>query len=682
MGLGAWSEWITKKAKSITTLSEKVDTLEQNAYDTLWVDYWQNTNPVSPTEGAVWFDSANNTMWCYTNSQWLNVPLSTNKIYINRVTELQYGWSGTAMVSFTTPLVFASQAEAEAGTDATKIMNSQRTLQSIVYQIVNKTFSDFNTTSKTVQGAINELKASVFDTSVKSFVTNEFITRGNFVKVRTDGKIEAIKNTTGYLNYTYKSDIQSGFPRVTATIIPNTNSSKILVISSDNNSIIGARVITKGTNGLITKGQEIFIKYGYGVSSSYVYVDFDPNNPNRFLVTTRDSYVQCISGTVQGDKITFGKISGSLLDINSDGLNRFLNFDINGSALICSTPANTTDLKLMAITLSSDNNFTNGSQVTANNHNGNYNDIIKPFSSNNGYYMVLDTSGTQLSLRIVSVSGTTVTVGTPIVISATCVSFQCASNSSNNKLAVIYSTATQTKLTILSISGTTLTIQSDNIISSSSASKVGICFTSVTDLILLTYTIGNSIKANTILLSSYAIGTTYTQVTLGNNVGSSHFNPYKGSSSAYFVHFGDSDNSLYGTFVPITLSSNQAVVGTKVAYYTSYTAPSNIKNDGNGLSVYSMAYTDICHILTLTSSSITNLNPETLIGVAQSTNVQIGDSINVKLLGAVDATQTGMSVGAPYYLNPSGSISSSSSAGGLLIGKSLSATELKTKELI
>jgi hypothetical protein len=67
-------------------------------------------------------------------------------------------WAYVASLNIT----FALQAEVETAspTENTKSLNALRAFQGFAYWVVNSTFSGLNTTSKTIQGAINELKTS------------------------------------------------------------------------------------------------------------------------------------------------------------------------------------------------------------------------------------------------------------------------------------------------------------------------------------------------------------------------------------------------------------------------------------------------------------------------------------------------------------------------------------------
>lgn len=53
------------------------------------------------------------------------------KIYVDLHTNATYRWSGTAFIAVSNPIDYASQAEAEAGTDNKKVMTALRTKQAI-----------------------------------------------------------------------------------------------------------------------------------------------------------------------------------------------------------------------------------------------------------------------------------------------------------------------------------------------------------------------------------------------------------------------------------------------------------------------------------------------------------------------------------------------------------------------
>jgi hypothetical protein len=67
------------------------------------------------------------------------------------------------------------------------------------------------------------------------------------------------------------------------------------------------------------------------------------------------------------------------------------------------------------------------------------------------------------------------------------------------------------------------------------------------------------------------------------------------------------------------------------------------------------------------------------VGIATNT-ASTGESVKVAMLGAVATNQSGLNTGKTYYLDASGSLTTSSSATGYKIGKALSATSLLITE--
>lgn len=67
------------------------------------------------------------------------------KIYVRISNNLTYRWSGSAMIGLNNPLDYASQAEAEAGTENTKVMTALRVFQAILKWVQTKTLSFFGT---------------------------------------------------------------------------------------------------------------------------------------------------------------------------------------------------------------------------------------------------------------------------------------------------------------------------------------------------------------------------------------------------------------------------------------------------------------------------------------------------------------------------------------------------------
>jgi hypothetical protein len=151
---------------------------------------WASVNPI-PADGEICIDKTNNKIKIGNGTSHYNdLPAfldGYNKGYYSTETALttaiptgQNGWFAVIGATDTvwvwdsdeeewkdsgnssgTVLTLASQAEAEGGTENTKVMTALRVLQSFAYQIASYSISALNTTSKYIIGAINELVTKV-----------------------------------------------------------------------------------------------------------------------------------------------------------------------------------------------------------------------------------------------------------------------------------------------------------------------------------------------------------------------------------------------------------------------------------------------------------------------------------------------------------------------------------------
>lgn len=147
-------------------------------------------------------------------------------IYVTEDTNYSYRWSGSAYISLSNPLDYASQIEAEGNSENTKLMTSLRVFQNWFNNVSNYVLTALNTSSKTIIGAINELFSNKLDklsVSYNSNITktldlNDVNRRIVFVNTNTKtltiptnlvdpipvgSKIEITQYSTGSINLSY-----------------------------------------------------------------------------------------------------------------------------------------------------------------------------------------------------------------------------------------------------------------------------------------------------------------------------------------------------------------------------------------------------------------------------------------------------------------------------------------------
>ena len=130
--------------KRVSTLESKVTALENR--QNLFIDHWtiasadvlgnkRNNNGVieqydgatwvvvTINEGDVWFDSEAPDLSVYNNAEWTIIPLSSESVYINRVDNISYVWTGSMMTPASSVISYATEQEAKEGIHTDKVIS-------------------------------------------------------------------------------------------------------------------------------------------------------------------------------------------------------------------------------------------------------------------------------------------------------------------------------------------------------------------------------------------------------------------------------------------------------------------------------------------------------------------------------------------------------------------------------
>ena len=162
----------------------------------------------------------------------------TSGDYVN----ISYRWSGSTYVSLSSPISYASQAEAEGNTENTKVMTALLTFQNWLNNVTSYSISSLNTTSKFIVGAINELKSAL---SGKEDTSNKDATGGyvgltlfkiNFKNVANTFTSFFTNSNTAARTYTFPDKdgtvaMTSDIPTVSGTNTGDENATRIAAIN-------------------------------------------------------------------------------------------------------------------------------------------------------------------------------------------------------------------------------------------------------------------------------------------------------------------------------------------------------------------------------------------------------------------------------------------------------------------
>lgn len=89
------------------------------------------------------------------------------KIYVDTSTEKTYRWTGSAMIEISNTLDYATEAEAKAGTENTKVMTALRVKQTIESRVYSTKIGNGTTTSFTITHNLNSRNVivSIYETA-------------------------------------------------------------------------------------------------------------------------------------------------------------------------------------------------------------------------------------------------------------------------------------------------------------------------------------------------------------------------------------------------------------------------------------------------------------------------------------------------------------------------------------
>ena len=475
--------------------------------------------------------------------------------------------------------------------------------------------------------------------------TSNFVAFGDLpngipVALKADGTIEAV-------NTVLPESIPAGSLAV-YNAIGQTNDNKI---AFDPNNASQFVVIYKdyGTTGIplkaivgtvsgttITFGTPVVFNSG---NSTYPSISFDPNTSGKFVIAYKDggnsNYGTAIVGTVSGTSITFGTPvvfnSGTTYHV-------YGSFDPNtaGKFVVVYKDAGNSNYGTAVVGTVSGTTITFGTPVVFNSGNSDYDKIsFDPNTAGKFVVAYRDGGNANKGTAIVgTVSGTSVSFGTPVVYSTITVYNIEISFDPNTagKFVVIFKQGNPGFAVVGTVSGTSIVF-------------------------------GSPVEYRWHIL---------------DNSNSISFDP---NTAGKFVIV--SDNSSGAEFTVGTISGTSISFGTPVEIIHSINYPS-IAFTPNDVGKFVYVYADaansyygtavVCQLEAI-GLDPTNLTETNFIGTSNSTYAD-GETASVMLQGGITTNQTGLTAGSTYYVQPDGTLATSAGTPSVVAGKALSATSL------
>ena len=490
---------------------------------------------------------------------------------------------------------------------------------------------------------LSELLPSGGGQNVVQFIAQGTLSNGQTVALRSDGKVEAIAQTSQAIGSANSWAPAGSHPTLSTGpygSVYDPDQQRVIVTYYDqNNNYYGYCIVGEvdPSNNTITFGTEAIFSSVFVITHS---IDYDTTN-DKVVVFYQDvsssSHGKARVGTVSGSSISFPGNITTFNNASTEDCTSVFNPD-QGVFLVAFKNNGNNGRPTGVVGTVSGNNISFGSTQQLDSINGTY--LALTYNTTTSRYLILynDTQFTNLTYQMPTTSGSTVTAGSaayvPLNGSNTVqgnFTNLVSDNSSNTVFIVTANTQNNTYISAIAAtvpsSGNTLTFGTENFFAGNTVpTTISTVFDKGARKLVVSYVSNN----NATVVAASFVGTT---LTFGSP------NTWRFLSTNYLTNVYD--------------DSHDRVV---ISYYE--------PNTSSSASV----------VFKPESSNVTNL-----IGIT-SQAISSGASGDVNLLGGINESQSGMTPGATMYVADNGTITSSSS-NATFIGTAISATTLNIKDL-
>jgi len=387
-----------------------------------------------------------------------------------------------------------------------------------------------------------------------------------------------------------------------------------------------------------------------------------------------------IVGTVSGTSISFGSPvvfnngNTQYLDVVSIG---------NGKVVIVYRDASNSNKGTAVVGTVSGNSISFGSEIVYNTASANWNSVAYDSTNDKVVIAYTDTGNSSRGYAIVgNVSGTGISFGTKVQFeSGTTQETSTIFDSSNGKVVIAYldnGNSDKGTAVVGTVSGTSISFGTPVVFNTSTTEKVTATYDSANSKVVVAYTDnGNSwygtARVGTVSGTSISFGSevVYESASVSENSA-----VYDSAIGKVVITYKDEGNSSYGTVIAGTVSGTSISFGSAAVYESANTAAQSATYDAwnnkvvigyrdNGNSNYATAV--------VTTASTTDLSSDNFIGIAAEA-ISNGSSGSITVVGGINASQTGLTTAKKHYVQADGTFGTDTTS--VLAGISISATQI------
>jgi hypothetical protein len=464
------------------------------------------------------------------------------------------------------------------------------------------------------------------------FVASGTLSSGQTVVLKADGTVEAVAETANPENIGSATVYaNAGSTTYNSAVFDSANNKVVIAYGDNGNSSYGTAVVGTVSGTSISFGTPAVFESS---AATYICVTFDSLN-NKIVICYRatSAYGYGIVGTVSGTGISFG----SRAAFESSTV-YFLacTFDsaANKAVVGYSNPSNSYYARSAVGTVSG-TSISFGTPVVIQSADSDH--FAATFDSNAGKTIICyrNTNNSNYGTAAVgTVSGTSITFGTPTPYNAVNSTYNSATfDSTNNKVIVACTNingAYAGTCSVGTVSGTSISFGTPVVFKASNVDYVWVSYNVLSNAVVISYRDRSDTSGNLI----------------------------NGTVSGTSISFGSSSQFSTGNILTITSAYDSANSKTVLSY-----ANYNAGGYGYGL-VYTPAYT------TTNSADFIGITAEAISSAATGA---------VNVYGGINEAQTGLTIGSDYYVQADGSLSTTASS--VKVGQAISATTINMKDL-
>ena len=471
------------------------------------------------------------------------------------------------------------------------------------------------------------------------------------------------------------------------------------VILNANGTVTVVGESSSSVSESIPAGSEVVYHSG---TSLYNRTAFDPNTPNKFVVVYRDnssaSEGTSVVGTVSGTTISFGT---PVVFDSASSHNFGVSFDPNTAGKFVVVYTNSLNKGTAIVGTVSGTTVSFGSKVTFESSGADYS--VLTFDPNTtGKFVVAyqrQTSPYDGVSIVGTLSGTSTSYGTAVVFNSGTTFPHAISFDPNtaNKFVVAFQDGPNNNsgtAIVGTVSGTSVSFGTEVVFNSGTSANMGIDFDPANaNKFVVVYQDGSASGGYTNAGTAIVGTVSGTTVSFGTavvfNSGNTPqnriaFDP--NTATKFVVVYRDIGDSNYGGCRVGAISGTTVSFGTATFFHSASTNDIGLAIDTNSAGKFVVAYKDQGNsnygtaVLgqIATTIDVTNLTATNFLGTATAAYTN-GQTAKIMLQGGISTNQSSLAIGSTYYVQPTGTFTTSAGTPSVEAGKAVSATTLLLK---